>query len=771
MPLQKLQFRPGVNKEGTNYANEGGFYACDKIRFRSGYPEKLGGWANQAANYTFNGTARLLWNWVTYDNQNLLAVGTSQKFYIQNSTGGSYNDITPLRNTTPITLGTNPFSTTAGSKLITVSASGHGAEVGSYVTFTSGSTVTVGGVTVASVAGVEFEIVTVIDGNTYTIVAPNAASSVTTATGGTGVGATYQINAGRASFTLGGGWGGGGWGSSGWGSGTAVTTSGQIRLWSVDNYEQNLLFSPQGGAIYYWAKDTSTYARAVLLSTAANGVVETTTTATFVGGVTSITVADGSFIDVGAVVSGTNITAGTYVTAIFGTTVTLSAVTTGASSGSYTFSYAGRFVPNNTNQIVPSDTNHFTIALGANAYDPTTFTSSFDPMLVRWSDQDNPFDWVPKTSNQAGEQHLSNGSYLVCGRNTRQEILLWSDAALYSMQYLGPPYVFGFNLLMDNISIASSNAAITVNNVTFWMGVDKFYQYSGRVETLPCSLRQFVFNNINKDQLSQIVCGSNEGYNEIWWHYPTADSLINNRYIIYNHLERIWYYGELNRTAWLDSPLRSNPMAAFSVQNTYTTSAITSTSSAIPVVNAYSFPDAGTIRIDSEYITYTGNTGSQFTGCTRGVGSTAAAHDAYSTVSYYVPNQVLFHESGVDDNTTANTLPIVAYVESSDFDIGDGHNFGFVWRMIPDLTFDGSVANNPAVTLTVKPRQNSGSNYTAADSPSVTRTATYPVEQYTGQVYTRIRGRQMAFRIDSTAVGVTWQLGAVRIDIRPDGRR
>jgi hypothetical protein len=415
------------------------------------------------------------------------------------------------------------------------------------------------------------------------------------------------------------------------------------------------------------------------------------------------------------------------------------------------------------------------------------------------------------------------------------------------MQYLGPPYVWGVNLLLDNISIASPNAAYTVNNVTYWMGVDKFYVYSGRVETLPCALRQFIFTNINTDQLAQIVCGSNEGYNEVWWFYPTADSLINNRYIIYNYVENTWAYGSLERGYWLDSPLRQFPMAAFSYQKSYvgptalqtltisgngtnvtitfppqteapipgtyvtvkevqpagyngtyqilsaTTSSvtfanattapvtvygtieipqITSTADIIPVVNTASYPNEGVVTIDFEKIRYTGKTSTSLTGCTRGYdGTSATTHIQYTPVVYQVPNQVMNHEFGNDDRSTATTLPIEAYVESSDFDIGDGHNFGYVWRILPDLTFIGSTSNTPAVTLTVKARQNSGTPYGVGDSPTVQETTAIPIELYTGQVYTRIRGRQMSFRLASSDLGVGWQMGAMRIDIRPDGRR
>ena len=379
---------------------------------------------------------------------------------------------------------------------------------------------------------------------------------------------------------------------------------------------------------------------------------------------------------------------------------------------------------------------------------------------------------MPEVTNQSGEQKLSHGSYLVTAVNTRQEILVWTDTALFSMQYVGPPFVWSFNLLDQDVSIASQNAMLTVNNVVYWMGRDKFFMYTGRVETLPCTLRQFVYNDINYDQLSQVVAGANEGYNEVWWLYPSANSLVNDRYVIYNYLERIWYYGNLNRSSWSEHSQRNNPIAAFSVQNSYLATSINSSITTIALVNASSYPSTGIITVDSEKISYASKDGNTLIGCIRGVeGTTAASHEQYVPAPYYVSNQIMLHEVGNDDGSVNPAVPIEAYIETSDFDIQDGQSFGYVWRMLPDLNFTGSSAESPSVTLTVRPRQNSGTNYSNADSPTVTRTSTIPIQQYTGQVYTRVRGRQMAFRVDSTALGVAWQMGMMRIDVRPDGRR
>jgi len=641
MPLKKLEFRPGLNREGTDYANEGGWYDGDKIRFRSGFPEKIGGWS-RLSNNTYLGVARSLWNWVDLSGSNYLGIGTNIKYYIEQ--GGTYYDITPY---STITSPDNAFAATNGSSTITVTDGTYNPSVGDYVVFSAA--VSLGGNITAAVLNQEYEVLTVPSSTTYTISArspttglPVLANASDSGNGGTATVASYQVPIGLNVFTVGTGWGAGPWSRGTWGSAYSVGIGQQLRLWSNDNFGQDLVIAPRGGGIYYWKDSSGVNTRAVSLNTLSTNE-----------------------------------------------------------------GFAGTYVPNTTNQVVASAIQKFVIAMGANSYESGTPNTDFNPMLVRWSDQLNPYEWVPAITNQAGEFALTSGSFIVGAKATRQEILVWTDAALYSMQYLGAPYVWGFNILMDNISIMSPNAMITVNNVTYWMGGDKFYMYSGRVETLPCALRQYVFNDINKDQSFQVFAGGNEGYNEVWWFYVSNSSggTTVDKYVIYNYVDRVWYYGSMARSAWLDSGIRQFPMAA-------------------------------------DY-----------------------------------NNRVLFHESSVDDNAGETTLPIVAYVQSSDFDIGDGHNFGFVWRILPDVNFNGSNVNQPSVTMTVKPRVNSGTPYGAANNPLV-RSAdnfstgqVYNVQEFTGQVYTRIRGRQMAFRIESTDLGVSWQLGMPRIDIRPDGRR
>ena len=471
-------------------------------------------------------------------------------------------------------------------------------------------------------------------------------------------------------------------------------------------------YAADGGPIFYWADSTGVSTRAKYLSDIANVTSEYTDASTFSSGVSTITVSATLAANLYPYmpITGTGIPAGTYVAANYitnSTSVPINTTTTSASSGNYTYYYAGAFVPKQTYQVITSAIQEFIIAYGANSYVPGNPNTSFNPMLVRWSDQANAYQWIPQLTNQSGEFTLTNGSYIMAARTTRQEILVWTDSCLYSQQYLGTPYVWGFQVLMDNISVISPNSMITVNNVTYWMGRDRFYMYSGRVEVLPCSLRQYIFDDINQDQSYQVFAGANEAFNEVWWYYvsQSSDNTTVDRYVIYNYLDRVWYYGTMARSAWMQTGTQPYPIAA----------------------------------------DYNG--------------------------------RLLYHENGCDDVSTSATLPIDAYVQSSDFDIGDGHNFGFVWRILPDVNFNGSTVNQPTVTMTVKPRENSGTPYGSADNPQVqsaqnyTNAPAYTIQQFDGQVYTRLRGRQMAFRIESTGVGVAWQLGSPRIDIRPDGRR
>lgn len=833
MPLQKIQFKPGINREGTSLSNEGGWFDSDKVRFRSGFPEKIGGWTVNTYN-TFLGTCRSLWNWITLGQYNLLGMGTNIKFYVEN--GGTYNDITPIRQTTnntttfvgayskmnanitatdtsiPIvsTADFTPtgglvfienewirYGTTVGNYLVNcergvegTTAISHGVdtyvfgnsvivtdstatsvEIGDFVNFTNvannlnngfefssafgalsnglewdfigfgkapvtlsngmtfrvtggvvptgltlgalyylkdvggdipfgyyvfrlaaspnGSTISIGGLGIGDIVygtfndefvitaddlNQEYQVVATPTSSTYIIHARKAVPgnlSVTngggvvfmgspqTSNGGSATDSQYQINAGLDSTTVGTGWGAGPWNAGsisdawahGWGTGFTSGIALQLRLWNQVNFGQYLLFAPRQGPMYVYDPSGGTGSLAPVYNR-------------------------------GVLVTGTQ-------------------------------------VPSSINFFTVSDATRITICFGCTDFTSPYGTGAYDPMLIRWSEQESYTSWLPSATNQAGSYRLSHGSIIQTALQTRQEILVWTDSAVYSMQYIGPPYIWRINLLADNISIISQNAAATAAGATYWMGVDKFYAYSGRVETLPCSVRQYVFNDLNKDQSGQIFCGTNEGFNEIWWFYcsvtgldgtgtPANPNTLIDRYVIFNHLDRVWYIGKLTRTSWLDSPLRASPMA--------------------------------------------------------------------TTIS----NLLVYHEQGTDDGTTNPPSAIPSYIQSSLFDIEDGDRYSFVWRMVPDVTFDGSTTGTPAypsVNMALIPKQNPGAPFNTAPDPAVTSTQsytsryTYNVQEFTQIVYTRVRGRQLVFEISSDTRGSAWQLGVPTIDIRKDGRR
>jgi hypothetical protein len=733
VPLQKIQFRPGVNREGTDYSNEGGWYACDKVRFRSGFPEKIGGWI-RLSNDTFLGICRVLWNWVALNGANYLGVGTNLKYYIEQ--GGEYNDITPIRftftaNTSPNTV--NCIATTSGSNVVTVTLTGYGGVTNDFVTVTGANAI--GAITAADL-NQEHQI-TYIDTTKFSFTVANTANS-TGSGGGNTISMAFQIQTGLDVFIQGTGWGAGTWPSYIQTSLTnPFTCTSPSTTVTVTQTAHGLA---NGNAVYFNSISgnvcgiasapfikafpiTVVNANAYTFSTVIGGNTYTTSNNGPTGGTVVVSTPVAPFRGWGAAADvGIGQQLRLWTNDNFGEDLLIAPrggqiyywdATTGLTVRALLLNdvsddrgFDGQFVPNRTNQIIGSAIQRFAICFGANPYDPLDADTVFDPLLVRWSDQENPFDWVPSALNQSGEYRLNIGSFIMCAESTRQEILVWSDAAIYSMQYLGPPYVWGFQLLQDNISIMSPNASITVNNVTYWMGVDKFFSYTGRVETLPCTLWQYVFEDINIDQSFQVFAGSNERYSEVWWYYCSENSNQIDKYVIYNYLERVWSYGTMSRTAWLDSALRPFPMAAY--------------------------PEG---------------------------------------------SKVLYHEANVDDVSGLTPVPIEAFIQSSDFDIGDGHNFGFVWRILPDITFNGSNSNEPKVVMTVRPRRNSGTPYGISDSPDVqsdqnyTGQRNYDVQLFDGQVYTRLRGRQMAFRITSTDLGVAWQLGTPRIDIRNDGRR
>ena len=700
MPLQKILFKPGINRENTRYTTEGGYYECDKVRFRQGNPEKIGGWTRYSVN-TFLGVCRALWNWITLAGQNLVGAGTNLKYYINQ--GGYFYDVTPIRETVTLT---NPFSATLASSVITVADTAHGCSTNDFVTYSGASLAGLGGNITAAVLTGEFQ-VTVLDANSYTITvsATANATDVSGSPGGGTVVTQYQVNTGPETQVPLVGWGAGPWGGGVWGFGESTATS--LRIWNHYNFGEDLVYGPRGGGIYYWKASVGVSPVQSTISIGTPGVVTMPVGYSITNGTGITLTTTGALpggLAVGTVYFVVSSTGNAFSLAL---TVGGAAITTtsGSASGTYFVSQRGIDLtllsdadcPLFQNSLIVSDASRFLLVFGTNDYGATTV---LDPMLIRWSDQENPFVWAPSITNQAGSIRLSHGSEIVTVIQSRQEIVVLTDQAVYSLQYLGPPFVWKTELLGDNISVAGPNAVVLASGVTYWMGIDKFYMYDGRVNTLSCDLRRYVFQDLNIEQRQQIYGGTSEAYNEIWWFYCSTGSTVNDRYVVYNYLEKIWYYGTMGRTAWLDSGLQPFPLAA-----------------------------------------------------------------TYS-------NRLVNQEDGIDDQETNTPVAIDAYISSSEFDIGDGHNFGFVYRIIPDLTFAGSTANAAQVTMTLYPMQNSGSGVSYSGSAPVTRSTTYNItEEFTGQIYTRVRGRQMIFKIQSTTAGTNWQLGAPRIDIRPDGRR
>ena len=628
MTLKKLNLRPGVNREKTSYSNEDSWFECDKVRFRQGFAERIGGWT-RISNNTFLGLCRSLFNWVTLTGANFLGVGTHLKFYV--SQGGAYYDVTPLRATTAA--GDVTFAATNGSSTLTVTDTAHGALVNDFVTFSGAATL--GGLVTATVLNQEYQIASVVNANSYTLTAKDADGNTVTANasdsgnGGSSVVGKYQISVGYDIAVPISGWSGGTWGGGTWGTGS--TSESSLRLWTQASFGEDLVIVPRGGSIYYWDSSNGTGNRAVAVSSLAN-----------------------------------------------------------ASD-----------VPTVANTVLVSDVSRFVFCLGAN----TISTAIQDPLLIRWSDQESVVNWTPAATNQAGSLRLSQGSSIITARQSRQEILVWTDSSLYALQYVGAPIVWSSQLVGQHTSIASQNAVGYANGVSYWMGMDKFYSYDGSIRQLRCDLRRHVFNDINTRQMDQVFAGTVEAFHEVWWFYCSKDSTTIDKYIVYNYEQDIWYYGTLTRTAWLDSGLQDFPLAA----------------------------------------TYN--------------------------------NNVVEHENGIDDNETTTPTAISANISSAQFDIDDGDRFSFVNRVVPDITFDGSTADNPAATLSLIPFNSSGSGISdptsqgGSNSGGITRSAVAPVEKYTDRLDIRIRARQMSLKIESSGAGVIWQLGSPRIDIRADGRR
>lgn len=705
MPLQKLQFRPGINRETTSYSNEGGWFDMDKVRFRFGFPEKIGGWEPQSSTF-FLGTCRALHPWMSLQGDRYLGVGTHLKYYINE--GGAYNDITPIRATTsagdvtfsasantlssgiddevttiPLTSASGfpssgtiqigseviSFALVSGNSLqgclrgingtsaashnssasvksstLIVSDSGHGALENDFVTF-SGSA-TLGGVIAAAVLNQEYQVVHVESGNSYLVEARVAGTTISSITETTGLSPTLVFATTSDSGTG---------GSScvgayqintgldttitgtGWGAGT----------WSRGTWGSAASLSASGQTLRIWSHDN--FGEDLLIN-----------------------VRDGDIFYWDKTNGASN-----------------RAVELASLPGANT-------TPTIAKQVLVSDRDRHIVAFGC---DSELEPGIQDPLLIRFSDQASLTEWNSTATNTAGDLRLGSGSQIITAVETRQQVVVFTDVSLHAMQFLGPPFTFGINTVSENITIAGPLAAIAVEDNVFWMGAQEFYVYGGAVQRLPCTVRDYVFSNINSDQLEKVTAGTNTAFSEVWWFYPSASSSENDSYVVYNYAQQIWYYGSLSRTCWLDRGVESLPVAA------------------------------------------------------------STDHTLY------------FQELGFDDGSTNPPSGITAFIESSQMDLGEGNQFSFLRRMIPDLTFRNSTNQTPQALMTLKTRNFPGGDYLQSNSKLVEKTATLPVEQFTEQLHVRLRGRSFAFKIETTATGTTWRLGSPRVEIQPDGMR
>ena len=613
MALQKINFQPGINREGTSYDNEFGWFDCNLVRFRMGRPEKFGGW-EKLTNDTYLGTGRALFNWTSLEGTKYLGLGTTFKYYVLE--GNNFADLTPIRATT-----TNGivFAATNGSSTITATDNAHGAVVNDFVTIAGAASL--GGLITADVLNQEYQITSVPSVDTFTFTATATANSSDSGNGGSGADAVYQINVGLDVFVQGTGWGAGPWSAGTFGSVSSLSATNQLRLWSHDNFGEDLIINPRAGGIFKWTEAGGTSTRAVSL----------------------------------AGISGANL------------------------------------VPTLGLQVITSEVDRHLVVLGADPIEGSARSGVLDPMLVAFSDQENELDFEPRNTNTAGSLRLSSGSQIIGAVKARQEIVIFTDSAVYSMQFIGPPFTFGINLINENTGLVGPNAAVTAPSGVYFMSYDSFYFYNSTVQQLPCTVLDYVFSDINKDQAYKIHAFTNNKHSEVGWYYPSASATEIDRYVIYNYQEKVWYYGQLNRTAWLDSGVQNYPQ--------------------------------GTAN-----------------------------------------NYLYQHEIGFNDDGAEMTN---VFIESSDFDIGDGEQFSFISRVIPDIKFlDSDTGSN--INLLTKTRNFPGDTLTTAATSNITST--------TQQNFIRARGRQAVIRVSSNDgddgnVGVGWRLGSTRYDIRSDGRR
>jgi hypothetical protein len=630
MALTKLVFQPGINRETTAYANEGGWWDSNLVRFRAGRPESIGGWSKYTTSPVL-GTGRSLLTWTALDGTIYTGLGTNLKYYLIG--GSQLYDITPIRETTAA--GAVTFAATNGSATITVTDTNHGATVNDFVTFSGASGL--GGNITPAVLNREYQITQVLTASTYRIVASVTANASDTGNGGGAVVGAYQINTGLDEAVFGTGWGAGAWGVVGWGLGSTTTIpTGQLRIWSQENYGQNLVSCVRDGGIYFWEASLGLSVRSKPLSSLPGA----------------------------------------------------------------------QAVPTVAKSILVSERERHIIAFGC---DPEASPGIQDPLVIRFSDGDNPTEWRTEPPSPlvttAGELRIGSGSEIIGAIQTKQQIVVFTDVSVHAMQYVGDPFTFGLQEVSSAVSIISSNAMIAVGDVVYWMGKNEFYAYDGAVTQIPCTVKEYVFSNLNIDQQGKVYAGHASSFSEVWWFYPSAtvvDGVMNSendRYVVYNYEQRIWYYGTIPRTAWQDRGVLSFP--------------------------------------------------------------TAVSPDGY----------VYYHEAGLNDGSANPPAALTPYIESSVIDMGDGDQFMFATRIIPDLTFRNSTNASPTVTLTLKARNFPGGAYFATDIDPVTKTTSIAVEQFTNQVFTRLRGRSMSLRIESAQVNTAWRLGDPRIDLRTDGRK
>ena len=620
MALTKLVFRPGINRETTAYANEGGWWDSNLVRFRAGKPESIGGWTRYTRTQML-GTGRSLLTWTALDGTIYSGMGTNLKYYVVR--GGGLNDITPIRETT--TAGAVTFAATNGSAVITVTDTSNGVYLNDFVTF-SGA-VSLGGNITAAILNAEHQVTQVVNTNTYRITVSVAANASDSGSGGASVIGAYQINTGLDTSVFGTGWGTGVWSRGTWGSGTTTTIPGaQLRVWSQDNYGENLLICVQDGGIYYWDKSGGLTARAVALEDLAGAQAAPTVAKT----------------------------------------------------------------------VIVSERDRHVIAFGC---DPEADPGVQDPLVIRFSDQENPAEWRTLPTTTAGELRIGTGSEIIGAIQTKQQIVVFTDVSVHAMQYIGDPFTFGLQEVSSSVSIISPNAMAAVGDTVFWMGKNDFYAYDGAVVQIPCDVKEYVFSGLNIQQQLKVYAGHSSSFSEVWWFYPSSSSQENDSYVVYNYEQKVWYYGTMPRTAWQDR-------------------------------NVLSFP-------------------------------TAISPDGY----------VYYHENGLNDGSINPPVALTPYIESSVIDIGDGDQFMFTTRIIPDLTFRNSTNAAPTATMTLKARNFPGGAYFASDADPVTKTASLPVEQFTNELYVRLRGRSMSIKIESNQTDTAWRLGDPRLDFRTDGRK